>query len=95
MTVEKKEPDKPGYMTTEFWVTLGVIVFAVFERFGYEKEVVLGAADNWVDMLVNLISSGTGSITLIVIGVVVWGYQKRRAEIKAAALALAAKLKGG
>jgi len=92
-TVQPKDPAKPGYMSTEFWATVGVIGFALLEKFGFSKEQVMESADNWVQSLANLIQGGSGSIALIVIGFLVWGYQKRRAEIKRTKIIAATKMK--
>lgn len=84
--VKSKEPGKPGYMTTEFWATVGVIAWAILQRSGINPEQAQKLAENWIDSLVTYISTGQGNIGLIVVGFLIWGYQKRRAEIKKAQL---------
>ena len=90
--VQIKEAGKPGYMTTEFWATVGVIAWAVLQRAGVTPDQAQKLAENWLDSLLNYISTGQGNIGLIVVGFLVWGYQKRRAEVKKAQLDKDAKV---
>ena len=81
MAVEPKKPDKPGYMSTEFYAVIGMIGYSLLDRLGVQPDQIPELAENWVQSLANLIS-GNGNVKFVVIGFLVWAYGQWRTSIK-------------
>ena len=82
MSVTSKKPDKPGYMTTEFWATAGFVGYELLLKKGLSAEKAEEIVEQGQSAISAFLSGDKDAISTIVVGAVVIFYGWMRSRVK-------------
>jgi len=94
MSVQSKKPDKPGYMSTEFWAAGIFALYQLLIKSGLEPEEAEAYVEKGKSAISAFLSGDSDGMTTLVVGAVIIAYGWFRTRLKRTKI-LADSKKGG